>query len=163
MCDLKPPKQIVLVFGLGQRFFAVLLGVLLAISFSAGLSSCATKNAQKLQLSAPKQYLPKPASIRVAQDTSNKRKPPLLPKTIFKIKPDSGSEIVSAEPLSLGDTKTVDSTTPKFINNEQPQDFFQGAGDAPVGETVLGSFFDSIFRPATPPNQPVSSTSYTVQ
>jgi len=163
MCDLKPPKQIVLVFGLGQRFFAALLGVLLAISFSAGLSSCATKNAQKLQLSAPKQYLPKPASIRVAQDTSNTPKPPLLPKTSVKIKPDSGSEIVSAEPLSLGDTKTVDSTTPKFINNEQPQDFFQGAGDAPVGETVLGSFFDSIFRPATPPNQPVSSTSYTVQ
>jgi hypothetical protein len=86
-----------------------------------------------------------------------------MPKTIVKIKPESGSDIASAEPLPLGDTKTVDSTTPKFINNEQPQDFFQGAGDAPVGETVLGSFFDSIFRPATPPNQPVSSTSYTVQ
>jgi hypothetical protein len=163
MCDLKPPKQIVLVFGLGQRGFTALFGVLLALSLSAGLSSCATKTAKKPQLSPSTQHLPKPAAIRVAQDTSNKRKPPLMPKTIVKIKPETGSDIASAEQLPVGDTKTVDSTTPKFINNEQPQDFFQGAADAPVGETVLGSFFDSIFRPATPPNQPVSSTSYTVQ
>jgi hypothetical protein len=51
---------------------------------------------------------------------------------------------------------------PKFIENEQPEDFFQGVGDAPSGEAVLGGgFFDSVFRPATPPNQPVSSATYT--
>jgi hypothetical protein len=65
--------------------------------------------------------------------------------------------------VSSKDSSTVDSNVPKFINNEQPQDFFQGAGDGPAGETVLGSFFDSVFRPANPPNQPVSSTSYTVE
>lgn len=61
------------------------------------------------------------------------------------------------------DAAVVDSTTPKFINNEQTQDFFQGAGDGPAGETVLGSFFDTVFRPANSANQPVSSTSYKVQ
>lgn len=163
MCDLKPPKQFEIIFGIGRRFFTGAFAMLIALLASTFLSSCATKTTKKVHASNHPQSLPKPAAIRVAQDTSNKRKPPLLPKTIVKIKPETPSDLASNGPLPLDDTKTVDSTTPKFINNEQPQDFFRGAGDAPVGETVLGSFFDSIFRPATPPNQPVSSTTYTVQ
>lgn len=151
------------VFGFGHRVFTRIFAGLIALSLSADLSSCATKSAKKPQLSAPKQSLPRPASIRLAQDTSNKRKPPLLPKTVLNIKPVNGSSMASNDLLPTNGTQTLDTATPKFINNEQPQDFFQGAGDAPVGETVLGSFFDSIFRPATPPNQPVSSTSYTVK
>ena len=151
------------VFGLGHRVFTRIFAVLIALSLSAGFSSCATKSAKKPQLSAPKQSLPRPASIRIAQDTSNKRKPPMLPKTVLNINPVNGSSMASNDLLPTTDTQTVDTATPKFINNEQPQDFFQGAGDVPVGETVLGSFFDSVFRPATPPNQPVSSTSYTVK
>ncbi len=163
MCDSRPPQKMVSVFGLGHRVFTRIFAVLIALSLSAGFSSCATKSAKKPQLSAPKQSLPRPASIRIAQDTSNKRKPPMLPKTVLNINPVNGSSMVSNDLLPTNDTQTVDTATPKFINNEQPQDFFQGAGDVPVGETVLGSFFDSVFRPATPPNQPVSSTSYTVK
>ena len=163
MCDSRPPQKMVSVFGLGHRVFTRIFAVLIALSLSAGFSSCATKSAKKPQLSAPKQSLPRPASIRIAQDTSNKRKPPMLPKTVLNINPVNGSSMASNDLLPTTDTQTVDTATPKFINNEQPQDFFQGAGDVPVGETVLGSFFDSVFRPATPPNQPVSSTSYTVK
>ena len=163
MCDSRPPQKMVSVFGLGHRVFTRIFAVLIALSLSAGFSSCATKSAKKPQLSAPTQSLPRPASIRIAQDTSNKRKPPMLPKTVLNINPVNGSSMASNDLLPTNDTQTVDTATPKFINNEQPQDFFQGAGDVPVGETVLGSFFDSVFRPATPPNQPVSSTSYTVK
>ena len=163
MCDSRPPKKNVAVFGFGHRVFTGIFGGLIALSLSVALSSCATKSAKKPQLSAPKQSLPRPASIRIAQDTSNKRKPPMLPKTVLNINPVNGSSMASNDLLPTNDTQTVDTATPKFINNEQPQDFFQGAGDVPVGETVLGSFFDSVFRPATPPNQPVSSTSYTVK
>jgi hypothetical protein len=108
--------------------------------------------------------LPKPAAMRVAADTSSRRKAPPLPK-IVDTTPSSDTSTATAD-LGLvppPDKTTVVSSVPKFIENEQPQDFFQGAGDVPVGETVLGSFFDSVFRPANPPNQPVSSTSYTVE
>ena len=109
------------------------------------------------------QKLPKPAPMRVAQDTNSRRKPPLLPKTIVNI-PDSGADATLAKDMdSVSESKVVDSTTPKFINNEQTQDCFQGAGDGPAGESVLGSFFDTVFRPANAANQPVSSTSYKVE
>jgi len=107
--------------------------------------------------------LPKPAPMRVAQDSNSRRKPPLLPKTIVNIS-DADDALASTNTATNShDTTVVDSTTPKFINNEQTQDFFQGAGDGPAGETVLGSFFDTVFRPANSANQPVSSTSYKVQ
>ncbi|MEI8292718.1 MAG: hypothetical protein WCG66_01885 [bacterium] len=78
--------------------------------------------------------------------------------------PDSGVDNALAKDMdSTSEPKIVDTTNPKFINNEQTQDFFQGAGDGPAGESVLGSFFDTVFRPANPANQPVSSTSYKVQ
>lgn len=102
--------------------------------------------------------------MRVEPDASKNRSAPPLPRTVVSIKQED-----LETPAGIGDftppdeKKTVQSTVPKFINNEQPQDFFQGVGDVPAGETVLGSFFDSVFRPANPPNQPVSSTSYTVE
>ena len=163
MCDSRPPKKNVAVFGFGHRVFTGIFGGLIALSLSVALSSCATKSAKKPQLSAPKQSLPRPASIRIAQDTSNKRKPPMLPKTVLNINPVNGSSMASNDLLPTNDTQTVDTATPKFINNEQPQDFFQGAGDATQRDPILGNFFDSVFRPATPPNQPVSSASYTVK
>jgi hypothetical protein len=132
---------------------------------SVGLSSCSSAPKKKAtpQASAMPQKLPKPAPMRVAQDTNSRRKPPLLPKTIVNI-PDSGVDATLAKEMdSVSESKVVDSTTPKFINNEQTQDFFQGAGDGPAGETVLGSFFDTVFRPANAANQPVSSTSYKVE
>lgn len=132
---------------------------------SVGLSSCSSLPKKKTtpQASAMPQKLPKPAPMRVAQDTNSRRKPPLLPKTIVNI-PDSGADATLAKDMdSVSESKVVDSTTPKFINNEQTQDFFQGAGDGPAGESVLGSFFDTVFRPANAANQPVSSTSYKVE
>jgi hypothetical protein len=106
--------------------------------------------------------LPKPAPMRVATDSSSRRNAPALPKIVDTSSTPEDS-LASNDLIPPPETTTVQSTVPKFIDNEQPQDFFQGAGDAPVGETVLGSFFDSVFRPANPPNQPVSSTSYTVE
>ena len=106
--------------------------------------------------------LPKPAPMRVATDSSNRRNAPALPK-IVDTTPASDDSLASDDLVPPPEKTTVASTVPKFIDNEQPQDFFQGAGDVPVGESVLGSFFDSVFRPANPPNQPVSSTSYTVE
>lgn len=126
------------------------------------LPACASKKKPKTTRPATViQPLPKPAGMRIAQDTSMNRKPPLLPRTIVNIKPTDGPDVVSSE--HMPSANITETTSQKYINNEQPQDFFKGAGDAPVGETVLGSFFDNVFRPATPPNQPVSSTSYTVQ
>ena len=134
--------------------------VVVAALFSlVGLTSCASN--KKLRPVVASQ-LPKPAPMRVAQDTTNRRHPPLLPKTVVNIRSTDQPEPPANSFVPADDTKTVESTNPKFINNEQPQDFFQGAGDTPVGESVLGSFFDSVFRPANPANQPVSSTSYTV-
>jgi hypothetical protein len=130
-----------------------------------GLSSCSStpKKKSNPQSAVLQQKLPKPASMRIAQDSNTKRKPPLLPKTIVSI-PDDGNPAPSFDDSSASSqTKVVDSTTPKFINNEQTQDFFQGAGDGPAGENVLGSFFDTVFRPANAANQPVSSTSYKVE
>jgi hypothetical protein len=101
--------------------------------------------------------------MRVAQDATGRRKPPLLPKTIVNIHDNSNVPDVASSTGSSSNSMVVDSTTPKFINNEQTQDFFQGAGDGPAGESVLGSFFDTVFRPANPANQPVSSTSYKVE
>ena len=163
MCDLRPPKKTVPVIGFGHRFLTGIFGGMIAISLAAGLSSCATKSANKPSLSGPKQSLPRPATIRIAQDTSNNRKPPLLPKTVFNIKPENDPSMASNDLLPSNDSQTIDTATPKFINNEQPQDFFQGASDAAPRDPILGNFFDSVFRPATPPNQPVSSTSYTVK
>jgi hypothetical protein len=131
------------------------------LSSLAGLTSCAGNKRHRKGMAAPLQ-LPKPAPMRVAKDTSHRRNPPLLPKTIVNIRPVEQPEPTPSSFMPAEETKTVESTTPKFINNEQPQDFFQGAGDTPVGESVLGSFFDNVFRPANPANQPVSSTSYTV-
>lgn len=102
--------------------------------------------------------------MRVAPDVSKKRSAPALPRTVVTIKQDDlDTPAGIADFTPPEEQKTVQTNVPKFINNEQPQDFFQGVGDVPAGETVLGSFFDSVFRPANPPNQPVSSTSYTVE
>lgn len=106
--------------------------------------------------------LPKPAPMRVANDTSIRRKAPLLPKIVDTTPKRNSSTGAIDDLVPPSETKTVSSAVPKFIENEQPEDFFQGVGDAPSGEAVLGGgFFDSVFRPATPPNQPVSSATYT--
>lgn len=150
-------------FRCGLNFTTVaLLGTVAMVLFT----SCAStpKKKTSAQVVVPPQKLPKPAPMRVAQDANTRRKPPLLPKTIVNIsdKNDFPSTAAST-PDSNNGPQVVDSTSPKFINNEQTQDFFQGAGDGPAGENVLGSFFDTVFRPANAPNQPVSSTSYKVQ
>lgn len=131
----------------------------------ASTAGCATSSKKK----APPppnpvaSKLPKPAPMRVSADTSSRRNAPTLPKIVDTTPSSDASATASTDLITPPEKTTVASTVPKFIENEQPQDFFQGAGDAPVGETVLGSFFDSVFRPANPPNQPVSSTSYTVE
>lgn len=100
--------------------------------------------------------------MRVATDTSNRRKAPLLPKIVDNTPKNDATTSAIDDLVPPSETKTVSSAVPKFIENEQPEDFFQGVGDAPSGEAVLGGgFFDSVFRPATPPNQPVSSATYT--
>lgn len=130
-----------------------------------GLTSCSTP--QKKKATPPpasiQQKLPKPAPMRVSMDSNTRRKPPLLPKTVVNIRDDSSEPLAVNDSGASSEIKHVESTTPKFINNEQTQDFFQGAGDGPAGETVLGSFFDTVFRPANAANQPVSSTSYKVE
>lgn len=141
---------------------SITLCVLIAIAPLFGCASAPKKTPPPPNPVAMK--LPKPAPMRVAADTSTRRKAPPLPK-IVDTTPTSDTDTATAatELIPPPDKSTVVSSVPKFIENEQPQDFFQGAGDAPVGEAVLGSFFDSVFRPATPPSQPVSSTSYTVE
>ncbi len=76
-------------------------------------------------------------------------------------KPTLPSEAAKIAAETPADSKeTISQTDPKFINNEQPQDFFQGVGDAPAGQALFGPAFDSMFTPPNPANQPVSSTSY---
>ena len=105
--------------------------------------------------------LPKPAPMRVAADTNNRRSAPLLPKIVNNTPKSDKAPGVIDELVPPSQTQTVSSAVPKFIENEQPEDFFRGVGDVPSGEAVLGGgFFDSVFRPATPPNQPVSSATY---
>lgn len=148
----------------GRNLYLTTLALVCSMA-SLCFSSCSSLPKKKAtpQVSAIPQKLPKPAPMRVAQDTNSRRKPPLLPRTIVNI-PDSSVDAALAKDMdSASESHVVDSTTPKFINNEQTQDFFQGAGDGPAGETVLGSFFDTVFRPANAANQPVSSTSYKVE
>jgi hypothetical protein len=106
--------------------------------------------------------LPKPAPMRIAADTSNRRKSPLLPNIVSTAPKSEKTPGAMDDLVPPSQTQTVSSAVPKFIENDQPEDFFQGVGDTPSGEAVLGGgFFDSVFRPATPPNQPVSSATYT--
>jgi hypothetical protein len=143
-----------------SRFFVVFSATLLIVLGSGCASASKKKTPPPPNPVANK--LPKPAPMRVAADTSNRRNAPALPK-IVDLTPKKETDTASTDLVPPPEKTTVASTVPKFIDNEQPQDFFQGAGDVPVGETVLGSFFDSVFRPANPPNQPVSSTTYTVE
>ena len=100
--------------------------------------------------------------MRVATDTSNRRKAPLLPKIVDTSTTSNSPTSAVDDLVPPSETKTVSSAVPKFIENDQPADFFQGVGDAPSGEAVLGGgFFDTVFRPAAPPNQPVSTATYT--
>ena len=154
-------------FLLQNRYKPVAFGIIvLLVSFL--FSACADKKPTRPRVAfvTPPAILPKPAPMRVAPDTSGHRKAPLLPKTIVNIREDENQ---TTEASGLGNDflppsppQVVSSATPEYINNEQPQDFFQGVGEAPAGETILGSFFDSVFRPATPANQPVSSATYKV-
>jgi hypothetical protein len=148
-----------------RRGLCLVTLALVCVATSLSLSSCSSTPKKKpaAQASALPQKLPKPAPMRIAQDTNSRRKPPLLPKTIVNIPENDDTSSLAETSSPASESKVVDSTTPKFINNEQTQDFFQGAGDGPAGETVLGSFFDTVFRPANAANQPVSSTSYKVE
>jgi hypothetical protein len=154
-----PRRGTSLVRGVARRGICLIIPLIAGLLLVPGLTSCATKKSAVV----PPSKLPKPAPMRFAQADTSRRKPPLLPKTVSNIPQDDSPTAMTDDLISSKDSSTVDSNVPKFINNEQPQDFFQGAGDGPAGETVLGSFFDSVFRPANPPNQPVSSTSYTVE
>jgi hypothetical protein len=149
---------------LHRRLYLAILAVVCSAA-SLSLSSCSSspKKTKSTQAAAMSQKLPKPAPMRVAQDSNSRRKPPFLPKTLVNIPEEDDVPAMASSSDSTSDLKVVDSTTPKFINNEQTQDFFQGAGDGPAGESVLGSFFDTVFRPANAANQPVSSTSYKVE
>lgn len=151
-----------------ERIYRGFPEVVLAVIFAIACLSATSCSSNPTKKSGPKsavlqQKLPRPAAMRVAQDSNTRRKPPLLPKTIVSISDDTNVPTPMDDSIASSQTKVVDSTTPKFINNEQTQDFFQGAGDGPAGENVLGSFFDTVFRPANAANQPVSSTSYTVE
>lgn len=129
-------------------------------------SGCAGASKKKNAAPAPptiSMTLPKPAPMRVAADTSNRRKAPLLPNIVNNAPTSEKTPGAMDELVPPSQTQTVSSAVPKFIENDQPEDFFQGVGDTPSGEAVLGGgFFDSVFRPATPPGQqPVSSATYT--
>ena len=83
----------------------------------------------------------------VKRDSADIRKHPQAKKT--EPEPDQ----VSSAPLSRSEESYTDSGTAQSTNSESSQDFFKGAGDAPKGDDVVGSFFESGFRPALPPNQ----------
>lgn len=125
--------------------------------------SCSSAPKKPTPTSAPgmAQRLPKPAPMRVAKDDANRRNAPKLPNITVNIPPESADDAAKIAAETPADTKeTISQTDPKFINNEQPQDFFQGVGDAPAGQALFGPAFDSMFTPPNPANQPVSSTSY---
>jgi hypothetical protein len=165
MYPIKSTKQKSMLSAVLQRGLCLAMLVVIWSAVSLNLSSCSSSTNKKTrnQVTAVPQKLPHPAPMRVAQDSNSRRKPPLLPKTIVNIPDKDDATDLASNSDSLNNSNVVDSTTPKFINNEQTQDFFQGAGDGPAGESVLGSFFDTVFRPANVANQPVSSTSYKVE
>ena len=145
-----------------MRYFLVTSVFLTSLIAFTGCASTAKKKTPPPAPRTISMTLPKPAPMRVANDTSSRRKAPLLPKIVDTTPKSDSSTNAIDELVPPSETKTVSSAVPKFIENEQPEDFFQGVGDAPSGEAVLGGgFFDSVFRPATPPNQPVSSATYT--
>lgn len=147
---------------LSMRFFIATSVFLASLTAFTGCANTAKKKTPPPAPHTISMTLPKPAPMRVANDTSSRRKAPLLPKIVDTRPQDNASTNPIDELVPPSETKTVSSAVPKFIENEQPEDFFQGVGDAPSGEAVLGGgFFDSVFRPATPPNQPVSSATYT--
>ena len=128
-----------------------------------GATSCSSAPKKPTLPSAPgmAQRLPKPAPMRVAKDDGNRRNAPKLPNITVNIPPEDADEAAKIAAETPADSKeTISQTDPKFINNEQPQDFFQGVGDAPAGQALFGPAFDSMFTPPSPANQPVSSTSY---
>lgn len=142
-----------------QRLFAAL--VILTISLSGISCSSAPKKPANIPAPNLSQRLPKPAPMRVAKDDANRRNAPKLPNITVNIPTESEEEAAKIAAETPADTKeTISQTDPKFINNEQPQDFFQGVGDAPAGQALFGPAFDSMFTPPSPANQPVSSTSY---
>ena len=144
-----------------MRYFSLFSIFIISLFVFTGCASTSKKNTPPPP--APVSLkLPKPAPMRVAIDTSNRRKAPLLPKIVDTTPASDSSTSAVDELVPPSETKTVSSAIPKFIENDQPADFFQGVGDAPSGESVLGGgFFDNVFRPAAPPNQPVSTATYT--
>jgi hypothetical protein len=140
-----------------------LFSTFIILSISLGGVSCSSAPKKPTPIASPNlsQRLPKPAPMRVAKDDANRRNAPKLPNITVNIPTESEEEAARIAAETPADTKeTISQTDPKFINNEQPQDFFQGVGDAPAGQALFGPAFDSMFTPPTPANQPVSSTSY---
>lgn len=129
--------------------------------FGGASCSSAPKKPTPPSAAGMAQRLPRPAPMRVAKDDANRRNAPKLPNITVNIPPESADEAAKIAAETPADAEeTISQTDPKFINNEQPQDFFQGVGDAPAGQALFGPAFDSMFTPPNPANQPVSSTSY---
>lgn len=148
-----------------RSMLRLLTPLLVFSTISLTAISCSSSPKKPAPVPSPNlsQRLPKPAPMRVAKDDATRRNAPKLPNITVNIPTESEEEAARIAAMTPPDTKeTISQTDPKFINNEQPQDFFQGVGDAPAGQALFGPAFDSMFTPPSPVNQPVSSTSYEV-
>jgi len=102
---------------------------------------------EKLPPASAGKSLRKNSVKRATKGATEARKQPQAKKA------ESNPETASGAPMFRSAESSTDSGADKSTSSESSQDFFKGAGDAPKGDDVVGSFFDSGFRPALPPNQ----------
>lgn len=123
----------------------------------AGIWPFSIKGEKNSQPSEASKIIPKPSTTRRDQ---YKATPSPSPAVTNKSNPVSNLKSTHSDPLPPVEiSKPTDRPTSNFSDTESTQDFFSGAGDAPVGETVVGSVFNPGFRPATPPTQAAGGNS----
>ena len=123
----------------------------------AGIWPFFTRGDKKSQPSEASKIIPKPSTTR---RDPYKATPSSFPAVTKKNNPESNLKSTHSDPLPPVEiSKPTDRPTSNFSDTESTQDFFSGAGDAPVGETVVGSVFNPGFRPASPPTQAAGGNS----
>ena len=123
----------------------------------AGIWPFSIKGEKNSQPSEASKIIPKPSTTRRDQ---YKATPSPSPAVTNKSNPVSNLKSTHSDPLPPVEiSKPTDRPTSNFSDTESTQDFFSGAGDAPVGETVVGSVFNPGFRPASPPTQAAGGNS----
>lgn len=104
-------------------------------------------------------------AMRVARENPSARNPPPLPQIVTVPNPDDATlPDATPAPAAQASPSPVPDATSVTVKIENPLleaiDFFRGAAVRADRDTLTGTMFDPTFRPALPPQQPVSSATY---